>query len=59
MGFKTNLVSFWKTKNVKKRGRRGRGEEEGEARIKGMELLNLSMDLWFCRIIILPKPRVC
>ena len=23
-----------------------------------MELQNLSMDLWFCMIIILPKPRV-
>ena len=23
-----------------------------------MELLNLSMDLWFCIIIIFPKPRV-
>ena len=38
-----------------KERRRGRGREEGEVRkkerssskIKGMELLNLSMDLWF------------
>ena len=46
-----------------KESRRGRGREEEEEKKrrqdqKGMELLNLSMDIWFCMIIILPKPRV-
>ena len=58
MGFKTNLVSFWKTKNVEKKRRRGkerrrgRGREEEErrrreAKIKGMKLtlgMNYSMN---------------
>ena len=53
--------------------RRGEEEEEEEGEKKrwsqdkkrygfydfGMELLNLSMDLWFCMVIILSKPRVC
>ena len=43
----------------KRRGRGRREEEEGGTKIKGMELLNLSMDLWFCMVIILSKPRVC
>ena len=50
-----------------KRKRKGRRREEDvEPRSKrygfydfGMELLNLSMDLWFCMVIILSKPRVC
>ena len=52
-------------KKKRKRKRRGR-EEEVEPRSKrygfydfGMEPLNLSMDLWFCIVIILSKPRVC
>ena len=49
MGFKTNLVSFWRTKNGNEERRRGEGEEEEEEEkkkrrggvqegIKGMEL---------------------
>ena len=49
-----------KRKREKKRKRkRGRREEEGGTKIKGMKLLNLSMDLWSCMAIILSKPRVC
>ena len=53
MGFKTNLVSFWRTKNVNEERRRGEGEEEEEKkkrrgvqeRIKGMELWIFGMEL--------------
>ena len=44
-------------KNMRKRKRRRREEEVKQSQ-KGMKLINLSMDLWFCMIIILPKPRV-
>ena len=48
MGFKTNLFSFWRTKNVNEERRRGEGEEEeeeekkkrrGEAKIKKVWIL--------------------
>ena len=50
----------------RRRGRRReeRKKERSSSKIKGMELtlgMNSSMDhmdLWFCMIIILPKPRV-
>ena len=56
-GFKTNLVSFWRTKKTgmkrgerekkkKRKRKRGRREEE-EIKQKGMELLTLSMELGF------------
>ena len=55
-GFKTNLVSFWRTKNGNEERRRGEGEEEEEEKRKkrrggdqekGMELLTLSMEHGF------------
>ena len=61
-----NLVSFWdnKKKTGMKRGewekekkrkrKRGRREEE-EIKQKGMELLTLSMDPWFCLVNGLPQ----
>ena len=57
-GFKTNLVSFLGKKKTgmkrgegekKKKRKRGRREEE-ELKQKGMELLTLSMDPWFCLV---------
>ena len=58
IGFKDPIWSHFgdqnrereKSKMKKRKKRRGRGrreEEEGGTKIKGMELLNLSMDLWF------------
>ena len=59
-GFKTNLVSFLENKKTgmkrgegekekKRKRKRGRREEE-ELKQKGMELLTLSMDPWFCLV---------
>ena len=48
----------------KKRGRRSQDQRYGTTNFEYgtlnfcMELQNLSMDLWFCMIIILPKPWV-
>ena len=63
-----NLVSFWdnqKTgmkrgegeKEKKRKRKRGRREEE-EIKQKGMELLTLCMDPWFCLVNGLPQTRV-
>ena len=47
----------------RKRKRRRRGEEESQAKkvlklTLIMDSMRFGMDLWFCMIIILPKPRV-
>ena len=52
----------WEKKKKKKRKRKRRRSSSKANKVwklnLSMELLNLSMDLWFCMIIIFPKPRV-
>ena len=56
------LVSFEEEQTVE----RERGEEDEEKKRKrsqdqgqkGMELLTLCMDPWFCWLMVYPKPRV-
>ena len=69
MGLKRpKLVSFWggeqnmKEKEKRKgRGRRRRSQDQANKVWKLTLIMNsmrFGMDLWFCMIIILPKPRV-
>ena len=45
-------------KRRREEGRRRRGRASKAKLQKGMELLTLCMDPWFCWLMVYPKPRV-